>query len=47
MCVFLRLNGPAIEAEEPDVVRMILVLAAGNLDELGLVILLRNHTVAA
>jgi prophage maintenance system killer protein len=36
MYVFLRLNGLVIEAEEADVVRVVLAFAAGYLDELGL-----------
>jgi death on curing protein len=47
MYVFLRLNGLIIEAEEPEIVRVVLALAAGELDELGLAEWLRNHTDAA
>jgi death-on-curing protein len=44
MYAFLRLNGLRIDAEEPDVVRTILALAAGELDEGGLADWLRDHT---
>jgi death on curing protein len=47
MYAFLRLNGYMIEAEEPEVVRLVLALAAGDLDELGLADWLDNHTIAA
>jgi death on curing protein len=47
MYAFLRLNGYMIEAEEPEVVRVVLALAAGDLDELGLADWLSNHTIAA
>ncbi|CAN5868109.1 type II toxin-antitoxin system death-on-curing family toxin [soil metagenome] len=46
MYVFLRLNQFMIEAEEPEVVRVVLALAAGELDELGLTDWLKDHTVA-
>lgn len=46
MYVFLGLNGRRIEAEEPDVVRMILSLAAGELEESELSEWLRDHTTA-
>jgi death on curing protein len=44
MYVFLGLNGLRIEAEEPDVVRLILALAAGDLPEPELADWLRQHT---
>lgn len=47
MYVFLRLNGFVIEAGEPEVVRVVLAVAAGELDESGLAEWLRTHTVAA
>jgi death on curing protein len=47
MYAFLRLNGFIIEADEPEVVRVILALAAGELDEPSLVDWLTNHTIAA
>jgi len=47
MYVFLRLNGLRIDADEPDVVRTILALAAGELDEDELVRWLTEHTVPA
>ena len=45
MYVFLGLNGLRIDSEEPEVVRMMLELARGNLDEAGLATWLREHTV--
>jgi death on curing protein len=47
MYAFLRLNGLIIEAEEADVVRVVLALAAGDLDEPGLADWLKDHTIAA
>jgi death on curing protein len=47
MYAFLRLNGLMIEADEPEVVRVILALAAGELDESGLADWLAVHTIAA
>jgi len=44
MYVFLGLNGLRIEAEEPEVVRLILSLAAGDLPEPDLADWLREHT---
>jgi death on curing protein len=44
MYVFLGLNGLRIEAEEPEVVRLILALASGDLPESGLANWLREHT---
>jgi death-on-curing protein len=44
MYVFLRLNGLSIDADEPDVVATMLALAAGELDEDGLAVWLKNHT---
>lgn len=44
MYVFLGLNGLRIEAEEPEVVRLILALAAGGLQEPPLADWLREHT---
>jgi death on curing protein len=44
MYVFLGLNGLRIEAEEPDVVRLILALAAGDLPEPELADWLRQNT---
>jgi death on curing protein len=46
MYAFLRLNGLIIEAEEAEVVRVVLALAAGALDELGLADWLKDHTIA-
>jgi death on curing protein len=46
MYAFLRLNGLIIEAEEAEVVSVVLALAAGDLDELGLADWLKNHTIA-
>jgi death on curing protein len=47
MYAFLRLNGCVIEADEPEVVRVILALAAGELEESGLADWLASHTIAA
>ena len=47
MYAFLRLNGLVIDTHEPEVVRVILALAAGELDESGLADWLANHTIAA
>jgi death on curing protein len=47
MYAFLRLNGLIIEAEEADVVRVVLALAAGDFDETGLADWLKDHTIAA
>jgi death on curing protein len=44
MYVFLGLNGLRIEAEEPEVVRLILALAAGDLPEPELADWLRQNT---
>jgi death on curing protein len=44
--VFLGLNGLRIEAEEPEVVRIILALAAGELQERDLSEWLRQHTTS-
>jgi death on curing protein len=46
MYAFLRLNGLIIEAEEADVVRVVLALAAGEFDERGLADWLKDHTIA-
>jgi death on curing protein len=46
MYVFLGLNGLRIDAEEPEVVRIILALAAGELQERDLVEWLRQHTAS-
>jgi death on curing protein len=46
MYVFLGLNGFRIEAEEPEVVRLILALASGELPEVELAVWLRQHTAA-
>jgi death on curing protein len=46
MYVFLGLNGLRIEAEEPEVVRIILALAAGELQERDLSEWLRQHTAS-
>jgi death on curing protein len=46
MYVFLGLNGLRIEAEEPEVVRIILALAAGELQERNLSEWLRQHTAS-
>jgi death on curing protein len=46
MYVFLGLNGLRIEAEEPDVVRLILALASGELSEPELADWLRQNTVS-
>jgi death-on-curing protein len=45
MYVFLGLNGWRIESDEPEVVRMMLALASGNLEEGELGAWLREHTV--
>ena len=45
MYVFLGLNGLRIESEEPEVVRMMLALASGELGEAELAAWLREHTV--
>jgi death on curing protein len=47
MYAFLRLDGFMIEADETEVVRVVLALAAGELDENTLIDWLRNHTIAA
>ena len=44
MYVFLAINGLRIDAEEPEVVRAILALAAGEMDEIQLSGWLRDHT---
>ena len=44
MYVFLGLNGLRIESEEPEVVRMMLALASGELGEAELAAWLREHT---
>ena len=44
MYVFSGLNGWRIESDEPDVVRMMLALASGDLDEAALGDWLREHT---
>jgi death on curing protein len=44
MYVFLGLNGLRIRSDEPEVVRMMLSLAVGELDERGLGEWLRTHT---
>jgi death on curing protein len=46
MYVFLGLNGFRIEAEEAEVVRLILALASGDLPEPELADWLRQHTAA-
>jgi death-on-curing protein len=46
MYLFLGLNGIRIDAEEHDVVRLILALAAGDLPEPELADWLRKHTLA-
>lgn len=46
MYVFLGLNGLKIEADEPEVVRVMLALASGELGESGLGEWLREHTMA-
>jgi death on curing protein len=46
MYVFLGLNGLRVDAEEPEVVRVILALAAGELQEAGLAEWLRKHTAS-
>jgi death on curing protein len=46
MYVFLGLNGLRIDAEEPEVVRTILALAAGELQERDLSEWLRQHTAS-
>jgi prophage maintenance system killer protein len=45
MYVFLGMNGLRIASEEPEVVRTMLSLAAGELDEVGVAARLRDHTV--
>jgi death on curing protein len=46
MYVFLGLNGLRIAAEEPEVVRFMLALAAGDVPEPELAAWLRQHTAA-
>jgi death on curing protein len=46
MYVFLGLNGFRIEAEEAEVVRLILALASDDLPESELAVWLRQHTAA-
>lgn len=46
MAVFLDLNGLELEAPEPDVVRVMLAVAAGELSEAELVAWVHDHTVA-
>ncbi len=43
MYVFLGLNGWEIEAPEPEIVRLMLALADGRLDEKQLAVWLRDH----
>jgi death-on-curing protein len=45
MYVFLALNGLRIHAEEPEVVRLMLSLAAGDLAEEDVAVWLRQHTI--
>ena len=45
MYVFLGLNGLRIQSDEPEVVRMVLALAAREIDEGGVAVWLREHTV--
>jgi len=45
MYVFLGLNGLRVQSDEPEVVRTMLALAAGQLDEAGVAGWLRDHTV--
>lgn len=45
MYVFLGLNGLRVKSDEPEVVRMMLSLASGELDESGVAAWLRDHTV--
>jgi prophage maintenance system killer protein len=42
-----KLNGLMIEADEPEVVRVVLAIAAGELDESGFTNWLTDHTIAA
>ena len=44
MYVFLGLNGLTVESDEPEVVRMVLALASGQLAEDGVAAWLREHT---
>lgn len=44
MYVFLGLNGLRIQSNEPEVVRMMLALAAGEIDEDGVAVWLREHS---
>jgi death on curing protein len=46
MYVFLALNGLRIEAEEPEVVRLVLALASGELPEHELADWLRQHSAS-
>lgn len=46
MVVFLELNGLSLEASETDVVRTIIGLAAGDLDQPALADWLRSHVIA-
>jgi death-on-curing protein len=44
MAVFLELNGWALEAPEPEVVRMMLAVASGELPEEELAAWVRTHS---
>lgn len=46
MAVFLELNGWTLEAPEPDVVRVMVAAAAGELSEVDLAAWVRNHMAA-
>ena len=46
MYVFLGINGVRIEAQEPDVVALMLGVASGELPEKELAVWLRTHTAA-
>ena len=46
MAVFLDLNGWSIEAPEPDVVQLMVAVAAGEMSEDDLAAWLRRHMVA-
>ena len=46
MAVFLDLNGWSLEAPEPDVVRVMVAVAAGELSEVDLAAWVHNHMAA-
>lgn len=46
MAVFLEVNGWTLEAPEPDVVRVMVAAAAGELSEVDLAVWVRKHNAA-